>query len=211
MSAYQNFSDEELLALLRNGDSSGLDGLFRKYYEQLCLVSLRIVKDPRDAEDVVQEFFASLWRKRETMGDIGSPASYLRRSVRNRSLNFLRDQKRIPQGDEERMPDLATRDSVVSEKLEAKELEERITRAIDALPERCRLVFVLSRFEEMKQKDIAEKLNISTKTVENQMSRAYRFLREALSAVLLFFTCLAGFAWLSLLADQFIAYFSLAL
>lgn len=182
----QKKNDEELMQMLRMGNTAGLDELFRRYYEELCISSLRILKDRKDAEDVVQEFFMSLWNKRNVLPEVDSVAPYFRRSVRNRSLNFLRDQKRIPSGDEDDMPILATSDSETSKELEAEELQVKIDRAINSLPERCRMVFVLSRFEGMKQKEIAEKLEISVKTVENQMGRAYRFLREVLSAGILF-------------------------
>jgi len=184
----EKLKEEEYLAELLQGLESGLDGLFRLFYTDLCRTSLRIVNDERAAEDIVQEVFLHLWQKRFTLPVMQSVGAYLRRSARNRSLNYLRDQKRIPKGDGE-LPQLATQDNEASAQLELSELQEKVNRAIDALPERCRLVFVLSRFEEMSQKEISEALGISVKTVENQMGRAYRFLREYLSALLLIVLC----------------------
>jgi len=176
--------DQQLLAALRRGESAGLDGLFRAHYDSLCRVSIRIVKDPVVAEDIVQEVFLHLWQRRSTLPIMDSVGAYLRRSARNRSLNFLRDQKRIPSGDGE-LPPLPTPANEASASLELAELQAKVDRAINALPERCRLVYVLSRFEGMSQKEISAELDISVKTVENQMGRAYRFLRNYLSAVLL--------------------------
>ncbi|PHI21719.1 RNA polymerase sigma-70 factor [Lewinellaceae bacterium SD302] len=186
MSKARKETDEELMQLLRSGDSSGLDGLFRRYYDSLCRLSLRIIKDADSAEDVVQEFFLSVWKKRNVLPEIDLVAPYLKRSVRNRSLNFLRDQKRIPTGEESELPVLATTKEWASEKIELEELRERVDLAINSLPERCRLIFVLHKFGGMKQKEIAVALNISVKTVENQMGRAYQHLRSLLSAILLF-------------------------
>ncbi|MEL6143127.1 MAG: RNA polymerase sigma-70 factor [Bacteroidota bacterium] len=180
--------EEEFLAELRQGSASGLDGLFRLFYVDLCRTSLRIVNDERAAEDIVQEVFLHLWQKRFTLPVMQSVGAYLRRSARNRSLNYLRDQKRIPKGDGE-FPQLSTLDNEASAQLELAELQAKVNRAIDALPERCRLIFVLSRFEGMSHKEISEALDISIKTVENQMGRAYRYLREYLSAILLIVFC----------------------
>lgn len=178
-------NDEELLAALREGKSFGLDGLFRRYYVELCRVSIRIVRDEAASEDIVQEFFVNLWQKHHILPIIDAIGPYLRRGVRNRSLNYLRDQKRVPSGDGE-MPELSSDHNAASAELELAELQQAVNQAIDALPERCRLVYVLSKIEGLSQKEIAANLDISVKTVENQMGRAYRFLREYLSVILLF-------------------------
>lgn len=190
MKTPDEFADHELFNLLRQGDEAGLDGLFRRYYIELCRTALRIVNDEAAAEDTVQEFFLSIWQKRSTLPALDSVAAYFRRSVRNRSLNYLRDQKRIPSGDGE-MPILPSSDNEASAPLELEEMQQKVNKAIGMLPERCRLVYVLSRFEELSHKEISEKLGITQKTVENQMTRAYRFLRDYLSVGLLIW-------WLSL-------------
>lgn len=184
MKTLKQISDHELLADLKKGSESGLDGLFRRYYVDLCRVSGRIVTNEAAAEDIVQEVFLSIWQKRSTLPLMDSVIAYLRRSVRNRSLNYLRDQKRIPSGDGE-MPIMSSSSDVASAPLELEELQQKIKKAIDSLPERCRLVYVLSRFEDLSHKEIGEKMNISPKTVENQMSRAYKYLRAILSVGLL--------------------------
>jgi RNA polymerase sigma-70 factor (ECF subfamily) len=176
--------DQELLILLREGGESGLDGLFRRHYVDLCRTADRIVLNETAAEDIVQDFFLVLWQKRNTLPIIDSVRAYLHRSVRNRSLNYLRDQKRIPSGDGE-MPVLTSSADEASAPLELAEMQKKVDRAINSLPERCRLVYVLSRFEGLSHKEIGEKMDISSKTVENQMGRAYRFLRDFLSVGLL--------------------------
>ncbi len=178
-------TDEKLFARLQAGEPTALDELFRRHYASLCQVALRFVNNETEAEDIVQELFVSIWEKRDKQRDeLASVAPYLRRATRNRSLNYLRDQKRIPVDSEEIPITIAAPDQA-DQPLEQAELRAQIHGAIDALPERCRLVFVMSKIEDMTHKEIASALDISPKTVENQMTRAYRYLRKWLGVLLL--------------------------
>ena len=182
MSLPPTASDTDLFTALRGGDDRALEELFRRYYAPLCRVALRFVTETAAAEDIVQELFASLWARREALPDTPPAVGpYLRRSTRNRSLNYLRDRNRIPLDDGE-LPELASNGvEQPGAALENDELRQRLHEAIDRLPERCRLVFVMSKVEEMSHREIAEGLGISVKTVENQMTRAYKFLRQWLA------------------------------
>lgn len=145
---------------------------------------MRMLPDAGLAEDLVQEVFLELWRKRSGIQIQISFRAYLRRAAVNKTLNYLRDQ-RLPISDEEHLPfQLASSTPQADETLETSELKEEIDRAISALPERCRQVFVLSRFEELSAKEIADLLDISPKTVENQMTKALKSLREWLGPLL---------------------------
>lgn len=101
----------------------------------------------------------------------------------NRALNHLRDQK-IRFAEEDAAPVQESYLAGAQQLIEAEQLQSRIDQAIDGLPARCRVIFVLSRFEELSYKEIAEHLDISPKTVENQIAKALRLLREALAAYL---------------------------
>lgn len=180
----QPTSDLQLFEQLRQGQSEALDALFRRHYADCCRSAERILRDPTAAEDVVQELFFNLWKKRNALPIIDEPRAYLLRSARNRSLNWLRDRSKLPQTDGE-MPEIPSAANQPVSKLELRELQAQVDAAINALPERCRLVYVLCRIEEMPRGEVAQKLGISVKTVENQMTRAYRFLRQYLSVVLL--------------------------
>lgn len=185
MSRLNSETDQKLFTRLRAGEATALDELFRRHYADLCRVALRFVNNEQEAEDIVQELFVSIWEKRDTQrDDLVSVGPYLRRATRNRSLNYLRDQKRIPVDGGEVPITIATPDQADAA-LEQDELRNQIHGAIDALPERCRLVFVMSKIEDMTHKEIAGALDISPKTVENQMTRAYRYLRQWLSLMLL--------------------------
>lgn len=186
MSKSTESNDAALFARLRAGDAAAFDALFRRYYTELVHTANRFVRSQSEAEDIVQDLFFSLWNRHTSLPEgLTAVGGYLHRSARNRSLNYLRDQNRIPVDDGE-LPINAVAAGLPSDQLDQQDLAQRINRAIDRLPERCRLVFTMSKLDEMSQKEIAESLDISTKTVENQMTRAYRFLRQWLSFFLLF-------------------------
>lgn len=179
-------SETVLFNRLRKGDAEAFDAIFRLFYADLVVTANRFLRNQEEAEDLVQDLFFKLWNNRKGLPEnIGSVKGYLHRSARNRSLNVLRDQKRIPVDDAEISPHLPAA-GLPSDGLTQDDLRQRINRAIDQLPERCRLVFTMSKLEGMSQREIAESLDISVKTVENQMTRAYRFLRRWLALLYLF-------------------------
>jgi RNA polymerase sigma-70 factor (ECF subfamily) len=137
----------------------------------------KILGDEDDAREVVHQVFISIWEKRQEIDLSASMKSYLFTSVHNRSLNVIRDRKKFSSAE---VPDVAG-EWDVSSVIESMELEEKILAVIRTLPEKCREVFEMSRFDGLKYSEIAKKLNISVKTVENQMSKALKILREKLA------------------------------
>lgn len=177
-------NEKALLAALKNGQSSALDELFREHYAYLCQTTFRVLNDKHIAEDLVQEVFYELWRKREKLNINQSVRAYLRRAAVNKTLNYIRAQK-MPVDDEAYLPlNLSNKNADAQQKLQAEELKILINEAINLLPERCRLIFTLSRHEQMSNKEIAAKLDLSIKTIENQMTKALKLLKEALSPYL---------------------------
>lgn len=150
------------------------DAVFRRLYLPLGMYALRIVGNVDDAEDVVSEAFAKAWQAVQSGVGIANFDGYMYRAVRNECISHLRHRKEIigleavPEVDEETV-DTSLRDA-------------SIWRAVDALPERCREVFLLSKRDGLSNDEIAEELGLSVKTVKNQMTKAYSRLREALSA-----------------------------
>lgn len=157
-------------------DRQGFEKLFRHFFPPLMAFAKKILIDEDDAREVVHKVFINLWEKRGEIDATTSLRSYLFTSVQNRSLNVVRDRKKFSS---EEVPDVAGEVDVGAQ-IEAMELEEKIRAAIASLPEKTRQVFELNRFGGLKYREIAEQLNISVKTVENQMSRALRILREKL-------------------------------
>ncbi len=133
------------------------------------------------AKEIVHEAFLKLWEKRNELDTSKSIKSYLYTTVYNRSLNYIRDNKKFDktEGKTELLERAESWDS--SNQMIADEIQLKITQTLDELPEKCRQIFVMSRYEELKYREIAEKLSISVKTVETQMSKALKALRKNLA------------------------------
>ena len=170
-----------LIKEIRKGNKNAFELVFKKYYSSLCVYAKKYSQNDKIAEEIVSRFFFTFYQKRETLNIETSLRSYLYRSVRNTALNYLRENARMTVGSEEEsiLKGITYSDSV-HETLIGKELEETINKAIDNLPDQCKSIFVKSRFEGKKYKEIATELNISINTVETQMSRALQKLRKDL-------------------------------
>jgi RNA polymerase sigma-70 factor, ECF subfamily len=174
------FPADQLIATLQAGDITAFEMLFRTYYQPLCNYAYSFVQDKDEAEEIVQATFLSVWEKRDTLTIHTGVKPYLYAMVRNASLNVLKHEKIKQQHVAGELAVAERSVESVARTVMASELESRIYKALDKLPEQCRLVFKLSRFEELKYAEIAEQLNISIKTVENQMGKALKIMREQL-------------------------------
>ncbi len=166
-------------------DKHFFEKVFREYFVVLSYYALKLVNDHDTAKDIVHQVFINIWEKRDTITLDRPIRSYLYTSVHNRCLNFIRDREKFVEyeaGETELSSVAGMEDSDIMEK---EETEARIAHAIASLPDRCRDVFRLSRFENKKYAEIAGILDISVKTVEAQMSRALRILRDELKDLLL--------------------------
>lgn len=153
--------------------------LFKTHFVHLCNFAYQYINDTEAAKDITQKVFIRLWENRENIDPKKSIQSYLFTSVRNRSLNYIRDQKKY------RSYVLDVEFGAVDIALEEDEfaledLKSKVAAALAELPEKCRIVFEMSRFQNMKYKEIAEDLDISVKTVEAHMSRALKGLKAHL-------------------------------
>ncbi len=169
-----------ILAHLEAGRKEALRELFDAYYLMVCQTIRRLVQDPGTVEDLAQEVFIRFWEKRNQIQVNSNLPAYLRRMAVNEALAFLRRQRYF---EEESEIPADTGDNVEEAFLHT-ELEDSIRTAIDELPPRCRTVFQLSRFEELTYNEIADQMGISVKTVENQMGKALKHLRERLRTYL---------------------------
>ena len=165
-------------APIATGDRNAFESLFRLHYRALCAFAIGYVKDPDRAEDLVQDLFFRLWLDREKVQITTSIKAYLYASVRNRCLTEIKSGGRLVVLNED--ADDRPQEDVLSED-EHTERIARVQAAIEELPEERRKVFKLSRYEGLKYQEIAERLGISVKTVENQMGKALKTLREELS------------------------------
>jgi RNA polymerase sigma-70 factor, ECF subfamily len=181
-------SDEEKIILkeLSNGDAKSLKIFFDTFYPSLCNYAFQFLNDYDMAEEVVQNLFVKIWEKRSTLDIETSVKNYLFRSVRNQCINLIQHEK-VKQLHAQKIKEaLFTEEASESYYLEA-EMAARIESAIETLPEKRREIFRLSREEGLKYREIAEKLEISIKTVETQMGLALKTLRDKFRNSLILF------------------------
>jgi len=173
----QKAQDDQLLNRIKAGDEAAFQVLFEKYYQQLCYSAYKICTDEHKSKDLAQEVFLDIWRRRANLNIHTSFQAFLRRAVSYKAIDYVRAQKL----DMEESIDLGGAPEKAHQNLEVKELKELIHQTVEQLPKRCRIIFFMSRFEEMSHKEIAAKLEISEKTIENQITKALKILRKVIA------------------------------
>ncbi|MCY1719356.1 RNA polymerase sigma-70 factor [Prolixibacteraceae bacterium Z1-6] len=176
----KNISDnnEFLLLELQNGQERAFDYIFRKYYKALCAQANIYVHDLDKAQSLVQDCFVKLWNLRGSLDQVNRLAPFLSLMVRNKCIDHLRKiktQQQLQESENYGIVDIHSDSNILFH-----EFEERLVVALSALPERCRMAFEYSRFEELSYKEIAEKMDVSVKAVEKLISRALKILRKEL-------------------------------
>jgi RNA polymerase sigma-70 factor (ECF subfamily) len=173
-------NDQPINATVSHVSISAYENAFKSHFKALHSYAYSIVKDDIMAEEMVQNVFFKLWKNREGIDIHQSLIAYLYRSVYYESLNHLRHEKTKAEYRSHAARNTSNAESA-SEKVKLNELRSHLEAAIKKLPEQCRTIFQMSRFEELKYLEIAAKLGISPKTVENQMGKALRILRTELT------------------------------
>lgn len=170
-------NEDVLLDKLATNDWSAMNLIFNKYYKTVYYSALRILSDMSIADDISQEVFIDLWSKRTEIKVQTNLEAYLRKMAVNKSLNYIRDNKKLSFSVElDNQQSSNEPDYIQNENF--REIKELLYNAIDKLPPQCKIIFVLSRFEDYSNKMIAQHLDISIKTVENQMTKALKILRN---------------------------------
>jgi RNA polymerase sigma-70 factor, ECF subfamily len=169
----------------QEGSLNSIELLFRQYHKVLCNLARNIVRDKDAAEDIVQDVFLKLWNMRDEFDFTVPVKPYLYKATTNTAISWLNKNKQLPLGAEISDTDSGLVSSFNAEdKILEKELQVKILQAIDRLPPKCKAIFILSRYEGLKYRQIAEYLDISVKTVENQMCIALDRLRKDLEPYL---------------------------
>lgn len=182
--------DHSIGSRLAQRDEQAFEQVFKAHFKTLHGYAISIIKDEDEAEEVVQQIFFKLWERAAHLSFAGPVTAYLYRAVHNECLNFIKHEK-VKQGHQLHVAYRMKNEAVTDMGRDRnKELEKTICEALDELPEQCRTVFQLSRFEEMKYREIADKLDISVKTVEKHMGKALKLLRSKLVDFLTFFILL---------------------
>ncbi len=174
----------KLIPFLREGEKIAFEEIYNDFFGVMHHLCVQYLHDTKVSEEIVQDTFMKLWEIRETLNEEFNIRNFLYTITKNNCLNYLRNQK-IALKHQENIKYLEMRFNYealekLGSYLEFEELRVKIDNAIAALPEDLRETFLLSRFEELRYKEIAEKLSISVKTVEARMTKSLRFLRQEL-------------------------------
>ncbi|MGQ8336846.1 RNA polymerase sigma-70 factor [Sunxiuqinia sp. A32] len=185
MEASKNDNNENLVSLLKQGDHWAFEKIYFEFFDVLFALSFQYILDKEEAKTIVQDSFMKLWEVRGELKSDTNIRNYLYTLTKNRSLNYLRDQKtawkHLNQLREMEFHYAAESLSLVTDNyFEFKELLDKVNQSIDSLPKELKEVFILSRYDELRYREIAERLQISEKTVEARMSKALKILRNDL-------------------------------
>lgn len=181
MQKAESFSDLEIFRNFKNGDQSAFAQIFENYYQLLVVFAKKYLNDLDLSKGIVQDFFVRFYEKREEIEIKTSLKSYLYLSVRNTCLNYI-EKKNIQNRHHQNIQYTSTELSEeVAEKIETTEIEHEIFKHIEDLPDQCKRIFKMSRVDSKKNQEIADELKISKRTVETQISKALKILREKLT------------------------------
>jgi RNA polymerase sigma-70 factor (ECF subfamily) len=174
--------DKELIERIRQGDQKAFRMVYDMHYKLMLGVAINLTRDVDSAKEIVQEVFYQFWKNHDAVKDGIAIRNYLKRAVINRSINYHKYNARFT-GDEvlQHAPSAFINSDT---QIEANELQTEIQRAMDKLPEKARVIFVLKRHEGLSLNEIADQLGISPKTVENQITRALKILKDELEPYL---------------------------
>lgn len=173
-----SYIESDIIPQIAQGNKSAFETLFKSHYANLCGYAVKYVWELEQAEEIVQDLFFNLWNKRSDLYISSSIESYLFRAVRNACLNYLK-RKKIRENYASSVQETHN-PGKVDNPVETLELQKKIDESVESMPPERKKIFLLSRHEGLKYKEIAEQLGISVKTVEAQMGKALKFLREEL-------------------------------
>lgn len=168
--------------LIKKGDKKSFELLFKQLYTPLVHYAHRLIGDQDESEGIVQQIFLSIWEKKEQLEIVGPVENYLYRATRYRCINYIKLE--LPK--KKQLDPIEFANKIQSEEsdsvMQDKELTQAIQNAIDSLPVKCKEIFLLSRYSGLTYQEIADELDLSIKTVENQMTIALKKLREQLKS-----------------------------
>ena len=185
MAPLENHTDEELINLLKQDDQHAFEVLYNRYWKRMLIKAYALLGSEIDAEEVVQSTFINIWQRRERLQLKFSFHTYLASAVKYEVMALLAKKNRYKLVDIEEAFGTETEDNSTLEYLEFADLSLHIETTIQALPEKCRLVYRMSREQSLSEKQIAEILVISPKTVQAHMTKALKTLRISLRGLYL--------------------------
>jgi len=175
------WSDQDLLKAIKKEDRAAFEIIYNKYWSRLYLSAYNILRDKQRSEDIIQEIFVHLWLKRST-SNIENLNGYLYSAVRYQVFKAIRDGK-VRTGLSEQLKMINSHCAIESILIE-KDINKRLDESIALLPRKCKEIFILSRKEHLTASQISSRLNLSQKTIENQLTIALRRIRENMGDLL---------------------------
>jgi RNA polymerase sigma-70 factor (ECF subfamily) len=170
-------NDTGTIQLHTESGTAVFEDVFKSHFKNLHAYAFTIVKDDIIAEEMVQQVFYKIWERKAHLSIQTSLTAYLYRSVYHESLNHIKHQKVKTAYQSYATTRMNQQSDNAAKKVLLGELEGRLRQALQELPEQCRTIFQMSRFEELKYQEIADRLGLSIKTVENQMGKALKLMR----------------------------------
>jgi RNA polymerase sigma-70 factor (family 1) len=180
VNSFDTYNDEQLILMIKNGEGGAFTALYNHYWHKLFSVAANKLGRIDEAEELVQDIFLDIWHRRDQLNITGELKAYLAVAVKYRVINVLAKRNRAEKYKKDTHLTLQVADHNLEDWLSFKELKDRLASLVVDLPDKCRLVYKLSREEGYSRKEIAHALDISEKTVESHLTRALNSLRNGL-------------------------------
>src|SRR5690348_8684784 len=184
MNTYSGHTDEQLLALVIGSDGRAFEAIYSKYVSQLYRFAVRTIRSKEESREMVQEVFETLWRRRERIGHIRSLKSYLFGSMQHMIVRYIYNRKVKQRYETHYLFFEAVYDTMDKDEARPEAIREALYKSISELPKRCQMTIKLRLTEELSNDEIAERMNITKKTVENHITQALAHLRGSREKVL---------------------------
>lgn len=176
MGPYKTYTDQQLSALLKEGNERAYTEIYNRYWQTIYAIAYNRLRNMEAAQDLIHDTFASLWISREKV-IIDNLKSYLGVAVKYRVIEYIRREKLQNSYEQSRTNQFISGTNTIEEVMHFKHVLDLVDQEIESLPEKCKLIFKYSRKENKSSKEIAEELNLSQSTVENQLNKALNRLR----------------------------------
>jgi RNA polymerase sigma-70 factor (family 1) len=187
MTLYDSYTDKQLIRSLKEGDANAFTEIYERYWDKVLIYTMRAIRLQPEAEDIVQELFVSIWRRRHELDIDYALSTYLYNSARYLTLRHI--EQNITRSDnlrrltEKLLEDGLSLDTEIESEIFGRELQVEIDRLVQELPEKMREIFLLSRRDHLSYRDIAAKLSLSEETVRKQIYNSLRILRSRLGSL----------------------------
>jgi len=178
MSIYHTITEEQLITFLQSGDHAAFTEIYNRYWEKLADAAYQRLHSREDAEEIVQEIFVNLYIRRQEINPKSTLEAYLKTALKFKVIDAYRAQQLHYNHIDKLIIETQEEPIASDDQLDIKELKKRILQATVRLPEKCREVFIMSRFEQLSHQEIADKAGISVSTVKKHLHRAMDSLRK---------------------------------